>query len=329
MIPFTLTPQGISLLVDNRPRIIAKDHLNYQAVVDAVKANDMSQIKDLVDIPAFVAMITHGKVQIGDNHVVMFDGQEMHNTMTDRLVAALKQGFDITFLASFMEKLYANPTTDVHADLYTWLEKGEMPITEDGDFIAYKKVKDDYTSHYDGKTPNFVGTIVKMDRRDMADTDRNQDCSSGLHFCSYDYLKGFSGARILILKINPADVVAIPNDYSHLKGRAWKYEVLGEVPMGEKIDSYRVKPVVADDDKSFEHNKENWAEPPKRTKKAPSMSGGVTVSKSLRFTNRDGKTYTPGQLIKAVGKLSQAKAAEKINVGRSTLQDWLKKMKNS
>jgi len=329
MIPFTMTPKGISILVGNRPRIIAQDHMNFNAVVEAVKANDMSKIKDLVDIPAFVAMITHGKVQIGEDHVVMFDGTPLHNSMTDRLVSSLKLGFDIAGIAHFMEKLYANPEVDVHSDLFTWLEKGEMPITEDGDFIAYKRVKDDYTSVHDGKTPNFVGTVVEMQDRSLADTDRNKDCSRGLHFCSYDYLQQFSGSRTLILKISPTDVVAIPNDYSHLKGRAWKYEVLGEVPNGERIDSYRVKPIVEDSSEDYGHNKENWAEPPKKKKKAPSMSGGVTVSKSLKFTNRDGKTFTPGQLIKAVGKLSQAKAAEKINVGRSTLQDWLKKMKNS
>lgn len=32
----------------------------------------------------------------------------------------------------------------------------------------------------------------------------------------------------MILKINPADVVAIPSDYNNTKGRTWKYEVVGE-----------------------------------------------------------------------------------------------------
>jgi hypothetical protein len=41
MIPYTLTPQGISLLVDSRPRIISRDHLNFNAVLECVKSGDV------------------------------------------------------------------------------------------------------------------------------------------------------------------------------------------------------------------------------------------------------------------------------------------------
>ena len=33
----------------------------------------------------------------------------------------------------------------------------------------------------------------------------------------------------MILKINPADVVSIPTDYNASKGRACRYEVIGEL----------------------------------------------------------------------------------------------------
>jgi hypothetical protein len=33
----------------------------------------------------------------------------------------------------------------------------------------------------------------------------------------------------MICKVNPADVVAIPNDYNNTKMRVWTYEVVGEV----------------------------------------------------------------------------------------------------
>ena len=61
--------------------------------------------------------------------------------------------------------------------------------------------------------------------------DKNQTCSSGLHFCSLDYLPNFGrgdGNRVVILEIDPADVVSIPSDYNNAKGRACRYKVISE-----------------------------------------------------------------------------------------------------
>jgi len=42
-------------------------------------------------------------------------------------------------------------------------------------------------------------------------------------------LNHFGGERIVIVKINPADVVSIPSDYNDAKGRTCRYEVIGEL----------------------------------------------------------------------------------------------------
>jgi hypothetical protein len=42
-------------------------------------------------------------------------------------------------------------------------------------------------------------------------------------------LAHFGGARTVIVKINPRDVVSIPTDYDNSKGRACRYEVIGEI----------------------------------------------------------------------------------------------------
>ena len=41
----------------------------------------------------------------------------------------------------------------------------------------------------------------------------------------------------MILKINPADVVSVPNDYNGAKGRCSKYEVIAEVA-GDPADAF-------------------------------------------------------------------------------------------
>jgi hypothetical protein len=75
---------------------------------------------------------------------------------------------------------------------------------------------------------NSVGRVVEMERNTVDDRAENT-CSTGLHFCSQHYLSHFGGARTMILKINPRDVVSIPSDYNDSKGRACRYEVVGEL----------------------------------------------------------------------------------------------------
>ena len=52
----------------------------------------------------------------------------------------------------------------------------------------------------------------------------------------------FGGERIVIVKINPRDVVSIPTDYNDSKGRACRYEVVDEIDK-EKADEAFAKSV--------------------------------------------------------------------------------------
>lgn len=77
---------------------------------------------------------------------------------------------------------------------------------------------------------NSPGKICKMPRKEC-DEDSHQCCSRGLHFCSLPYLgpvgNWAGGTDILIVvKINPRDVVAVPYSYQDTKGRCCRFEVL-------------------------------------------------------------------------------------------------------
>jgi hypothetical protein len=89
---------------------------------------------------------------------------------------------------------------------------------------------------------NSVGKTVEMERNTVDDNASNT-CSTGLHFCSLSYLDHFGGSdsRVMVLKINPRDVVSIPADYNATKGRACRYEVIDEI--GGKAEEAFVAPV--------------------------------------------------------------------------------------
>jgi hypothetical protein len=74
--------------------------------------------------------------------------------------------------------------------------------------------------------------------RNTVDDDQNRTCSTGLHFCSKEYLGSFGGQRILILKINPRDVVSIPTDYNASKGRACRYEIADEIDKDKADEAF-------------------------------------------------------------------------------------------
>jgi hypothetical protein len=186
---------------------------------------------------------------MGDVSIVIEDGEgwvvlhnysdmkvELQSAITKRIIKMSEQGFDSQPLVNFISNLYGNPSKTAVDELYLFIEANELPITEDGHFIAYKIVKNDYKDIYSNSMDNSIGSVVSMPRH-LVDTERNNTCSRGLHFCSKDYLSHYgssnrSNDRCLLVKINPADVVSIPSDYNNAKGRTWSYEVVGEVESG-------------------------------------------------------------------------------------------------
>jgi hypothetical protein len=168
----------------------------------------------------------------------------MNNGLATRMIGMLQDEFPIEPMVNFMENLMTNPSKRAVTELYGFLEKNNLPITPDGHFLAYKKVRNDYLDIHSGTMDNSVGKIVEMERNEV-DDNKDQTCSTGLHFCSQEYLPHFGGyeSRVVIVKINPADVVSIPSDYNNAKGRACRYEVIGEVGSNPKDEVEFDKPV--------------------------------------------------------------------------------------
>jgi hypothetical protein len=225
--PFLIQGSNVVVVIKNKPHTISRTHITYQRVVDAIKSNDWQTVEDIIDPKKVVLNYGNGNVAIqGDK--MFWKGTEMHGAIVKRMVQMLQDEFPIEPLVLFMENMMQNPSYRSVNELYGFLEKNNLPITPDGHFLAYKKVRDDYKDVFSGKFDNSVGQIVEMERNQVND-DARQTCSAGLHFCSEGYLGHFGGARVMILKINPRDVVSIPTDYDNSKGRACRYEVVGEV----------------------------------------------------------------------------------------------------
>lgn len=232
---YIILEDGIGGLINFEPISVSNTHPNYAAILLALKEERWDEVKSLINIAHQLKSYVGTGVQVdADAGVVAYNGEELHGTIVNRILTMLEQGFKIDPLVKFLENLMQNPSKRAVDELYGFLEYGKMPITEDGCFLAYKRVRSDYKSVHDGKTDNSIGTVVEMPRNKVDDRSEHT-CSYGLHFCSHEYLKSFSGDKVVVLKINPADVVSIPTDYNNTKGRACRYEVVGELS-AEEVD---------------------------------------------------------------------------------------------
>jgi hypothetical protein len=237
--PYMIQGNNIIILMNNTTYTIGKTHVGFNGILDAIKANDWIKVEEFLEPKKVIINFGKGNVSI-KGETFYWKDKEMHNSLTTRMIDMLRDGFPIEPMVLFMENLMTNPSYRAVNELYGFLEKNNLPITPDGHFLAYKKVKDDYKDVYSGKFDNSVGKIVEMERNDV-DDNCNHTCSSGLHFCSKEYLSCFGGARTMILKINPRDVVSIPTDYGFSKGRCCRYEVIGE--LGVKAEDAFTTPV--------------------------------------------------------------------------------------
>ena len=239
--PFILQGSNVTVVIDGKPHTISKTHITYQKVVDAIKAQDWDTVKNTIDPVKVVLNYGAGNISVKGEQL-FWKGQPFAGVLASRMIQMLQDGFTIEPMVLFMHNLMKNPSKRSVDELYGFLEKNSLPITPDGHFLAYKKVRRDFKDIHSGTMDNSPGTIVEMERNQV-DDNKDQTCSTGLHFCGLSYLDHFGGSdsRTVIVKIDPADVVSIPSDYNGAKGRACRYEVIGE--MGVEAKDAFDKPV--------------------------------------------------------------------------------------
>jgi uncharacterized protein YndB with AHSA1/START domain len=160
----------------------------------------------------------------------------MPATLAQRAVELVRSGKEPDRLIRFSERLLNNPSPRAVKELYDFLVASDIEIDEDGMVLCYKRIKDNYRDCYTGKIDNRIGKTVEMKRFNV-DSDSNVTCSAGLHVCSKAYLASYSGQRVVLCAVDPADFVSIPKVYYSIDGqgqvkakaRVCKYKVVREI----------------------------------------------------------------------------------------------------
>lgn len=240
---YWLTSTRLTVIDNNgKNHNIQNDHRNFSKICKAVSDDDQEAFDNLL------VETQEPKISFEDFEHELFEKKEdgvyyrgiwkLDEPFVQKLKTMVSLGFSLDPFIKFLDNLYNNVSNRVINQLVRFLDYKELPITEDGCFIAYKGVnRDKYSLHGNlqtellqgvrneaGQILNEEGHVIEV-RRNHVDDDPTHHCSHGLHVGSYSYAKGF-GSLLATVKVNPVDVVAVPEDYNGQKLRCCKYVVV-------------------------------------------------------------------------------------------------------
>ena len=220
----------ITVVLDGERYSINAGNGLFSKALEAYKVNDwdafIACVNPTIRLKSLYA--SYEGIEVKDGNLFVF-GDPVHSTLATRVLSFLEAGLDCVHLFKFILKLNLNPSKRAVDELYTFLEHRALPITDNGNFLAYKAVNSDYTDKYSGKFLNTIGAVLEMPRNKV-DDNKEVGCSYGFHAGTVEYAKDFLGGsgHLMIVEINPSDVVSIPTDCQFQKLRTCKYKVVGE-----------------------------------------------------------------------------------------------------
>ena len=220
----------ITIFVEGKQHTILATDSNFASAVTAFEASDWDGLYNILN-PAQVFQNLYAKyeqVEVKHGNVYVND-EPISNLIAGRILDFLAKGVDCLPVFKFITKLNLNPSARAVNELYTFLEHKFLPLTDNGNFLAYKALRDDYTDVHTGKFDNSVDNVLEMPRNKV-DDNKEVGCSYGFHAGTLEYARGFRpcNGKLVVVEINPADVVSIPTDCECQKLRTCKYKVVSE-----------------------------------------------------------------------------------------------------
>jgi len=214
-----VTNKSMALSFDGKYIVLHAKDGRFKEVQKCIDENRLDDIPDILDMKNYFK--TQGLELI--DGVIHIENEPLPEELSDRVIALQEVGRPFDILIKFWKNVKTNPSYNSRRMLYNFLKHNGHPLTEAGCFIAYRGVTSDFKDHHTGTFDNSVGSVCEMPR-DEVDDNPNNTCSRGLHVAAYDYANGF-GNTMVEVKVNPVDVVCVPQDYKGTKMRVCKFEV--------------------------------------------------------------------------------------------------------
>ncbi len=242
-VSWLITPDNIVVNYEGQTHTLSREDAYSVNLIEALKTKNWEVLPNLISQAKRIETFSEGKFQVRDGEI-MVEGVKAPEILGRKIQEFVREGLPYEPLVKFAKNLQLNPSYRAICELYGFLEKNNHPITDNGCFIAYKKVRPNFMDIHSGTYDNSPGKTPSMPRSGV-DEDAHRTCSNGLHVANWDYAANHFGSSsdiMLEVEVDPADVVAIPVDYNQSKMRVCKYRVLGVVDKELSTPLRRVEP---------------------------------------------------------------------------------------
>lgn len=268
-VSYAINKNYVSIVISGKSFLVLSSDSLYPEIIKAIRADDIKALEVSLDKLSFI------KKKISSekgserfefkNNTIYRDGVVMNGKAIDKVISFITAGNPPKPLLKFLERLYENPSMHSVEQTLSFLEHGKLPITDDGYFLGYKSVAPDWTDWYTRKISNTIGAEPPPFPRNEVDDNYNNSCSRGYHVGTIQYATNFNnkeGRHIIIVRVDPADVVSVSGDSDEEKIRLCKYKVIAEYinDFGDYTEKHNVdtdhsskyNPDLAADTYSFE-----------------------------------------------------------------------------
>lgn len=248
--PRIITNNNIAIYYKGKHSTISFESANYSKLLDAFREERWDDVPALLSPEASIGPLSNGKLRVDNGQVYLTtdDGCEFAVTpsLNKNIMLHIEQKLNLASLINFALNLQNNTSSRSIEQLFDWIQNTNLTITDDGCFIAYKGIRKDFLDSRTGTFDNSPGKIVEMPRNQV-DDDPRSTCSHGLHVATYGFASTWSDITVSV-KVDPADVVAVPVDYNRSKMRVCKYKVLEKIEQPIESPVYESKLEDSDDE---------------------------------------------------------------------------------
>lgn len=233
-----ISPSGtINAFVNGKSYSLSPGAYYYPSALEAAKCRDYDKLIEAINLDQAVKSKSNGKVSFEDG-ILRYNGSYIDNKLSRRVLQLISEGYRLEPFIKFMDLCYQNPNPTVVDNLYDFMETSGIMLDEEGWVVGWKKVNSDGYDLHSGKVLYEVGKTVKIDRSSCDERTANS-CSYGLHVGSKNYSESFhSGVgKILLVRLNPKNVVCVPEYSQWEKLRTCEMEVLEEFKVDKNYNT--------------------------------------------------------------------------------------------
>lgn len=234
-----LTKLSLTVILDDNGKKVNftvnknADPIRYQSAISAIKEGKFTSLPEILDRTLAISKVISvrkGWSSATDGTAIAYNDVSIPDRLFGAIRASSSEGYCIEPYLLFWEKASQNESSWSKMQLFDFIDRNGVTITNNGNFLLYKGVNSDMKSFHDKTTLHQIG--VRMPDLGHANLDPQVCCGRGYHAAPWQYVNNhYSGHIILEVEINPAEVISVPHSDAR-KIRCWNYVPTRVVPNG-------------------------------------------------------------------------------------------------